>query len=537
MYPLLDTVAADRTGSRTARNRYGVDDMATTDSSAAPVGPSTHDGRLRTVGVILAGGVGTRVGLTIPKQLLKIAGKPVIEHTLAVFEATPDVDDVVVLMTPGYLSDVEAIVRGRGFTKVRQIVEGGATRNESTQRALDALGTQECNVLFHDAVRPLLTQRIIRECVNTLQRHRAVDVAIPSADTIVVVDDSVITDIPDRARLRRGQTPQGFRLSTIRRAYELAAQDPDFTATDDCSVVLRYLPEVAIHVVEGSEHNMKVTAPVDLFIADKLFQLSSSPLQSPMSPLSYAEQLRGRVAVIFGGSYGIGAEIGSLLTEHGATVFGFSRGTTNTYVQRPADVVAALAQIAAEAGRIDYVVVTAGVLRTGSLADTDDATIDEMIGVNYLGPVHVARHAASYLAATGGQLLLFSSSSYTRGRAGYSLYSSSKAAIVNLTQALADEWSSLGVRVNCVNPERTATPMRMKAFGVEPPGDLLEARVVAETSVNVLISDITGQVIDVRRPAPTVAAPGSGAAEAVEREVEVEEAAAEVEAARRHTGT
>ena len=81
------------------------------------------------------------------------------------------------------------------------------------------------------------------------------------------------------ARLRRGQTPQGFRLSTIRRAYELAWQDPDFAATDDCSVVLKYLPDVPIHIVEGSEHNMKVTAPVDLFIADKLFQLGSSSVE------------------------------------------------------------------------------------------------------------------------------------------------------------------------------------------------------------------------------------------------------------------
>jgi 2-C-methyl-D-erythritol 4-phosphate cytidylyltransferase len=499
--------------------------MAATDPSAP--------GRLRTVGVVLAGGVGTRVGLAVPKQLLKIAGKPIIEHTLAVFEAAAEIDEVLVLMTPSYCSDVEAIVKARGFTKVRAVVDGGATRNESTRRALDALGTDECNVLFHDAVRPLLTQRIIRECVNALRRFEAVDVVIPSADTIVVVDGDVITDIPDRTRLRRGQTPQGFRLSTIRRAYELAWQDPNFSATDDCSVVLRYLPDVPIHVVEGSEHNMKVTAPVDLFIADKLFQLSSSTVEPLPSPRAYAEQLRGRVAVVFGGSYGIGAEIVSLLAEYGATVFAFSRSTTQTDVQDPADVAAALGKAFAEAGRIDYVVVTAGVLHTGALADTDDSTVAEMIGVNYVAPVQIARHAAPYLRDTHGQLLLFTSSSYTRGRAGYSLYSSSKAAVVNLTQALADEWSMLGVRVNCINPERTATPMRTKAFGSEPAGDLLDAREVARTSVDVLVADVSGQVIDVRRPAPTVAAP-RGAAEAVEDKVEAEEAAAEVEAAREH---
>ena len=112
------------------------------------------------------------------------------------------------------------------------------------------------------------------------------------------------------------------------------------------------------------------------------------------------------------------------------------------------------------------------------------------------------------------------------------MYSSSKAAIVNLTQALADEWMSLGVHVNVVNPERTATPMRTKAFGAEPPEDLLDAAEVARTSVDVLVSDVTGQVIDVRRPAPTVAA--TGAAERVAEQVEMVEVEAEVEATREH---
>jgi ribitol-5-phosphate 2-dehydrogenase (NADP+) / D-ribitol-5-phosphate cytidylyltransferase len=489
--------------------------------------------RLRTVGVVLAGGAGTRVGLAIPKQLLKIAGKPIIEHTLAAFEATPEVDEVIVLMTPGYTADVKAIIADRGFRKVTAVLEGGVTRNDTTKLALDYLGSDECNVLLHDAVRPLVTQRIVRECVNALRHYDAVDVAIPSADTIVVVDGGVIVDIPDRNRLRRGQTPQGFKLSTIRRAYELAWQDPDFAATDDCSVVLKYSPEVAIHVVEGSEHNMKVTDPVDLFIADKLFQLTSSTVERLSGAEEYAELLRGRVAVIFGGSYGIGADMAAKLEEYGATVFAFSRSVTNTHVEDPQDVAAALGKVYGETGRIDYIVVTAGVLMAGRLAETEDATVAEMIGVNYIAPVQIARLGIGYLEETQGHLLLFTSSSYTRGRAGYSLYSSSKAAVVNLTQALADEWLDLGVRVNCINPERTATPMRTKAFGAEPPEDLLEASEVAQTSVDVLVSGVTGQVIDVLRPTPTVAT-RAGAAEAVAAQIKLREAAAEVEAARDH---
>ncbi len=182
--------------------------------------------QLRTVGVVLAGGTGTRVGLTTPKQLLRIAGRTILEHTIAALESSPEIDEILVLMTPGFLPDVERIVEACGYRKVRAVLQGGTNRNESTRKALDALGTDECNVLFHDAVRPLLSQRILRECVHQLRSYEAVDVAIPSADTIVEVDRDVITEIPDRSRLRRGQTPQGFRLSVIRRALRAGRAEP-----------------------------------------------------------------------------------------------------------------------------------------------------------------------------------------------------------------------------------------------------------------------------------------------------------------------
>ncbi|MFD7435691.1 SDR family NAD(P)-dependent oxidoreductase [Streptomyces sp. NPDC059861] len=477
---------------------------------------SQHIAKPRTTAVILAGGTGQRVGLSIPKQLLKIAGKAVIEHTLTTFENADSIDDVVVLMTPGYVPDVEKIVARAGFKKVSRVIEGGSSRNETTERAIAALGEgladgEDLNVLFHDAVRPLLSQRVIDDCVGALDRYQAVDVAIPSADTIIVTrthgeDGEFITEIPDRARLRRGQTPQAFKLSTIKRAYEVAADDPNFQATDDCSVVLRYLPDVPIHVVAGDEYNMKVTQPVDVFIADKLFQLGTTAAPEQIGEDGYRELLTGRTVVVFGGSYGIGKDIAELAESYGAHVYALGRSTTGTHVENPEEVDDALSQAYAETGRIDHVVNTAGVLRIGRLAETENATIEEALKVNYLAPVQIARSAYKYLAETGGQLLLYTSSSYTRGRAEYSLYSSTKAAMVNLTQALSDEWAGDGIRVNCVNPERTATPMRTKAFGDEPAGSLLSSEAVARTSLDVLLSELTGHVIDVRQQDPTAGA-------------------------------
>ena len=460
---------------------------------------------LRNVAVILAGGTGTRVGLSIPKQLIKIAGKTIIEHTIAAFEASPLIDEIVIMMAPGHLDPVRAIVRNGGYDKVSHILEGAETRNGTTGRALDALGDEECNVLFHDAVRPLVSQTIIEANVKALAQYDAVDTAIPSADTVVQVHATAskggaeaIADVLPRHLLRRGQTPQSFRLSVIRKAYNIAEQDPEFTATDDCTVVLRYLPDVPIAVVAGHERNMKVTEPIDVYIADKLFQLHSADSPAELSDEEYVAALTGKTMVVFGGSYGIGADIADLAKGFGATVHSFSRSSTSTHVDRREDIAAAAAMVLEAGDKVDFVVNTAGILPIGELAETSEETIYASTDINYLAQIFIAQEFYPHLAAAKGSLLLFTSSSYTRGRKGYSLYSSAKAAVVNLTQALADEWAG-EVRVNCVNPERTGTPMRTKAFGEEPEGTLLSSKEVARRSLDVLLAQQTGHIIDIRR--------------------------------------
>ena len=459
--------------------------------------------RRRNIAVLLAGGVGERIGLGLPKQLIKIAGRPILEHSLVALNSHPMVDEVVIVMARGHLDPVHAIVRDGGYGKVVAVVEGAETRNGSTQQALDWLGDRECNVLFHDAVRPLVTPRIITDCLRALDDHGAVDVAIPSADTIIEVgQDNTISGIPPRAGLRRGQTPQAFRASVIKRAYEHAASDPNFVATDDCSVVLRYLPDVSIALVTGDEQNMKVTEPIDVYLADKLFQLTNSDLPAPRTHNAYREALQDKVMVVFGGSYGIGADVAQLASGFGARVHTFSRSVTKTHVERRADIAVAARRVLAESGHIDFVVNTAGVLPRGTLLESSEETVYGATEINYLAPVFIAQELFPYLRQSEGSLLLFTSSSYTRGRAGYSLYSSAKAAVVNLTQALADEWAADGVRINCLNPERTGTPMRTKAFGQEPSDSLLESAAVARAALDVLLGPHTGQVIEVRKSDP-----------------------------------
>ena len=121
-----------------------------------------------------------------------------------------------------------------------------------------------------------------------------------------------------------------------------------------------------------------------------------------------------------------------------------------------------------------------------------------MLNVNYLGMVNVALASFPYLKESKGHLLYYTSSSYTRGRAFYSLYSSTKAAVVNFVQAISQEWEPCEIKVNCINPERTKTPMRVKNFGIEDDSTLLTAEEVAQESIKTLLADFTGQVIDVK---------------------------------------
>ncbi|MDE0547324.1 bifunctional cytidylyltransferase/SDR family oxidoreductase [Microbacterium sp. C7(2022)] len=449
-----------------------------------------------TVAVVLAGGIGVRVGLGIPKQLIKIAGKAIVEHTLEALNDSAHIDEVIIMMNEASISELDHLRTSGRFHKLSRILPGGDTRNETTQKAIAAIEGEDTKVLFHDAVRPFIDERIIKECVDALDRFDAVDTAIPSADTIIQINEERhITGIPDRSTLRRGQTPQGFRLATIRRAYEIAKGDPAFKATDDCGVVFTYLPEVPIYVVEGTPENMKVTEPIDVHIADKLFQLQSASLT--LSAASGRVDLTGKTVVVFGGSYGIGHSIARQAADAGAHVREFSRSTTGTDVRSHKAVRAALAEVAADTGRIDAVIVTAGILRIAPLMETTKRELKDTIHTNLIAPAAIARESYPYLQRTGGQVVLFTSSSYTRGRANYSTYSATKAGVVNLTQALSEEWADSGVRINCINPQRTATPMRTSAFGDEPPETLLDPEDVAQVTLEVVGSDFTGQIVTV----------------------------------------
>jgi 2-C-methyl-D-erythritol 4-phosphate cytidylyltransferase len=240
---------------------------------------------MRMVAVVLGGGMGHRIGAEVPKQLLTLGGRTLIEHCVAAFEQAPGVDEILVVMAAGYLEQVKVMLAEAGYRKVSAVIAGGVGRPDSTRIALAAIAAGgsgdgskddgDCGVLLHDAARPLVDQRIIADCVASLQVHQATGVAVPTSDTIVITEAGAMHSMPRRDTLQRCQTPQCFRLSVITRAHELAAADPDFFPTDDCGVVLRYLPDIKVHVVNGSERNIKITYPGDLAIAELILARST----------------------------------------------------------------------------------------------------------------------------------------------------------------------------------------------------------------------------------------------------------------------
>lgn len=410
--------------------------------------------------VILAAGQGVRAGTEIPKQLVKIAGRTLVEHAVVAF--LPDVEHIIVVHPPGMRTKFEQTL---SHLPIR-LVEGGTTRNDSTRAALAHVTTNL--VLIHDAVRPLVTHQTINRVLQALHSGAAaVDVVTPSTDTLVSHDGEHVTAFPNRNQIHRGQTPQGFRTLTLATAAAMVTEE----FSDDCQ--LAHAAGFDITVVQGDETNIKVTHPGDFTIADRLFQTRrTTPAGEPFT---------GNLVVV-GGTSGIGQ---ALVQHVGGTALGTSTGFD---VTNPDPNVFDGA---------DVVVITAGAFHAGPLLEQTNTDIDHMLTVNLGGTINTARAAAKHLQATRGHLVLCASSSYTRGRANQAVYSATKAAIVALTQALAEEWPD--VRVNCICPERTNTPMRRTAFPNENPATLMDPHDTAAQVAAMLGTPLTGQVFDIRR--------------------------------------
>lgn len=224
---------------------------------------------------ILAGGVGARMGLVIPKQFYSFAGRTVLEHSVQIFENHPQVDKIVIVMNSDYVDDAKTIIKRNNWPKVAGVIIGGSNRYDSSAAAIDYyMGySADDKLLIHDAARPLVSTQVISRVLQALDKYDAVNVGVTPSNTIVEINENrEVVASPKRANLISCQTPQGFRLGVISKAYELAAKEANFSATDDCGVVAQMLPKVKIFVAQGDIKNKKLTNPEDLAIFEYFFK-------------------------------------------------------------------------------------------------------------------------------------------------------------------------------------------------------------------------------------------------------------------------
>ncbi|TVY06649.1 2-C-methyl-D-erythritol 4-phosphate cytidylyltransferase [Paenibacillus cremeus] len=212
--------------------------------------------------VIVAAGKGSRMKTQESKQYLMIDEKPILVHTLALFDRMEVVDTIVLVTGSADVDRCQQYVEQYGLRKVQHVVTGGSERQDSVYQGLATLQGKVDWVMVHDGVRPFAAEAHILACLDKAKETDAAVLAVPVKDTIKVVDsDGLIQATPDRRSLWAIQTPQAFRLSMLLQAYESARQD-GFLGTDDAMLVERLGIKVA--VVEADYYNIKITTPEDL---------------------------------------------------------------------------------------------------------------------------------------------------------------------------------------------------------------------------------------------------------------------------------
>lgn len=440
---------------------------------------------LKIAGILLMAGTGSRFGSGMPKQFHRLAGKEIYQHTLECFMLSGLFDELFLVCPP---ERVESLQREVPISV--HVIAGGDSRQESSYLGLIACQTADI-VCIHDAVRPFVTQEILRENISKAREFGAVNTCIPSTDTLVFAPLSeMISAIPARKDFLRGQTPQTFRYSLILQAHQLAREKGITERSDDCSLVLDMGHPV--HAAPGNEHNIKITTGLDLSLAEQIFRLVQHQIPSS-SPFT----LVGKHYIVTGGTGSIGKEVCEGLKKEGAIPIPLSRSSTrySADLSSYSSTLKAFEEIEKAFGPIDGLINCIGYLKLGSLADLSQEEIDKQISTNLKALIFCCKCAS---LKKGAHIINIASSSYARGRKDFTVYACAKAAVVNFSQGLAEERPDL--IINAIVPQRTKTPMRLSNFTDEDQSSLLDPKDVAQEIIALLKQDqLKGSILEIRK--------------------------------------
>jgi 2-C-methyl-D-erythritol 4-phosphate cytidylyltransferase len=233
--------------------------------------------RVKAYALIPAAGMGKRMGATINKQYLQLDGLPIVARTIAVFEQSPSIEAIYLVIPDAEIPYCrEHVVAACGFRKVVEVVPGGRERQNSVMNGLRAMRphlSDDDVVVIHDGVRPLITPELLLESIAVASSNDGALVAVPAKDTIKTVRDGIVVNTPDRETLWQAQTPQSFRFGIIYAAHQAAEQD-GFIGTDDASLVERR--GGVVRIVRGDYRNIKITTPEDLVLAESFLAGSTA---------------------------------------------------------------------------------------------------------------------------------------------------------------------------------------------------------------------------------------------------------------------
>jgi 2-C-methyl-D-erythritol 4-phosphate cytidylyltransferase len=223
---------------------------------------------MRVVAIIPAAGEGRRMGGTVEKQFLHLQGIPVLAHTLGVFDKSPEVDGVVLVVAPQQRQALKEHVLGPyPCRKLLGVVDGDSERQGSVARGLEAVPGDSELIVIHDGVRPLVSLDLLGAVLKAANDHGAALAAMPAGDTVKRAKGEVVVETVERETIWLAQTPQAFQANLLRLAYEKASRDK-LMVTDDAALVERL--GVSVHLVPGSPENIKVTTPTDLVVAEAI---------------------------------------------------------------------------------------------------------------------------------------------------------------------------------------------------------------------------------------------------------------------------
>lgn len=221
---------------------------------------------MKTGMILLAGGIGKRIGRPVPKQFLLLGGNPLIVHVLEKVLGLREIEEIVITCPASHLDETRALIANHGFGEERfRCVEGGATRQESVARGLDALDGFD-SVVIHEAVRPLVTAEDFRALLDAPDPNAMFGIPIPFT---VLKGHEYVEDLLERSELVNVQLPQKFDARLLRAAHDAARRDGAIF-TEDASLFSRYA-DAPVRILPGSDRNLKITVPTDLIIAEAIY--------------------------------------------------------------------------------------------------------------------------------------------------------------------------------------------------------------------------------------------------------------------------